>query len=207
MAVASPSSASVGKCRATTSFLDNLERGEEVPGLEDLLKAINLGDAEFSGVHALLVFVRADKCKEFYVGGVEGCSSLLRVTCEQTDEQPGASHGGGGPALDIICEYCLATTPVTAVACVRKNDALNLIALFWMKFPSSPILVELGESKAYGYVLCGIQGVPETWGPFDLNHWRSLRQRRDDSNVTFMAPKPNPPNRQPQTPALVDDER
>ena len=171
-------------------LIARLEQKEEIEDIETLLKEVKLSEDEFSCVHALLVFIRADSCKELYIGGVEGSTSLLRLLCEETI---GAGETDG---LDMICEYCLPTTPITTVACVRKNDALNLVGAFWRRFPASPVLVEVGKEddgeSEYGYVLCGIEGIPDTWGPFDLNNWRMLRRRDDDAKVTFMTPRPVP---------------
>ena len=175
-----------------TDIISSLHNKNEEEGfatqVEEALNKAHLADEEYSCVHALLVYVKAEQCKEFYVGGVDGSTCLLRVMCEEADTAD-AQNG-----LDIICEHVLPTEPVTITACVRRQAALNLIALFWRKYPGAPILVELGSDAqgqaAYGYVLCGIEGEANTWGPFDLNNWRILGHRDDNSKITFMTPKP-----------------
>jgi hypothetical protein len=200
-------SVSMGKRATMGDLVRRIQAGDAVSGLDEALKEAKLGDSEFSCVHAMLVYVRSEGCRELYVGGTDGSHALLRVLCEQKGVEQGDTGSTGDTELegmDMLCEYCLPTSPVSVAACARGSNALNLVALFWREFPDAALLIELGGGggglldredtgkPVYGYVLCGIQGVPETWGPFSLNSWRRLRRRSDDESVTFMAPRPVP---------------
>jgi hypothetical protein len=87
--------------------------------------------------------------------------------------------------MDAVAEICLPRESVVVVACCRKGQALNLVALYWSRRPWSPVLVE--KEGGYAYVLCGRQDEQASWGPWTLSTWRTLLH--EDKEVSFACPK------------------
>ena len=175
--------------KTMTELLQRLEAGDAIETIERLekfeseLEAVRFGPSELAAVKALLVFLRTEKCNEVYIGGVEGSKSMLQIDA-QVDE---------ADQIDVISSFLLIPAaedgPVRTVAVARRGAALNLTALFWRGNADAPLLLECDGT--YGHVLCGLEGVPDSWAPLTLNHWRTLERTSDvDARIAFAKPRP-----------------
>ena len=163
-----------------STLIRELERGVNNEALNEDLEKVELSDIEFSTVNALLMFIRNEKCEELCIGGESGSSSLLQIhACiDETDN------------VDIIASFLKpGTDDINNVAAARHQPALNLIAAFWRTFPETPLLMA-DKNGDYGHVVCGLEAKEETWAPFSLSQWRTLRRVATGENERVAFAKP-----------------
>lgn len=173
-----------------------LTTAEAVHDLEEELEAVQFSPSEYAAVQAFLLFLRAEKCRRSYIQGggigVEGsCTwSLLQIDAEVDD----------AGRMDFVASFLLLQpyNDVKIVAAARKQNALNLMGLYWRHHPNAPVLLPQ-EDDGYGYLLCGLEGEGETWAPVSLSQQRALERHAasycaEDARVAYAKPRPQQPS-------------
>lgn len=118
------------------------------------------------------MLLRTGRDAEVFVGG-DDSKSLIQVL--------GGSQGG---ELDIVCSLLIPTDPVQCVGTARGIDALQLLAVFWERYPQAPLLVPRGDGHAH--VTCSLSNKDWTVAPLSAQHigkLHSLAELDDTINV------------------------
>lgn len=139
----------------------------------------NGADATWAAKSAAML-LQAGRDFEAFVGGDES----------QTILQLLGAPGPGGD-LDVVCTILLPTEPVQTAGTARGPEALQLLAAFWERHPSAPLLVPRGAGHAH--VTCSLATKEWTMAPLSAQHIGKLRAlaETDEDRICVQVPVPS----------------